>query len=132
MNKKTLKPHDAIEWTQFAPDGTEEVRTGVVWCEAPRITGYRSAWWAVPDAPRQGEPTYVYVGRASQRRRVGRLSKSGKVYLDKAGRYVDSGDLVAESHPNSRTGRPTYNVPKINLGPMTEKEVTWILKEFKQ
>ena len=102
---------ERIEWVQIDPDGTETIRTGSIWCEAPSIKAQR-AWWVIPDEPREGERSCICVMRASRRHRIGRemmvpnahLRKSIPVFYPRAGRYVDPREVYSETHPASPTG----------------------------
>lgn len=88
-----------VTWTQFEEDGTERVRTGLFWSEAPRLSGIAS-YWVVPD---DGEQTAVCVIRGFHSRR---RSWGG-------GRIIEPGEIYSETSDLTPTGSLTANVQRM-------------------
>lgn len=107
----TLKPGDPIRWTDVRPDGSEEIRTGAVWSEAPPVRSVGKAWWVLPDD--QDRPSAVLVSRASRRHTCGR-ALSGGAWQNRAGRYIDPGEYYRETDRRARTNehRTAVAIPR--------------------
>ena len=108
----TKHGHERITWAQIELTNTETPRSGSIWCPAPPVRRNR-AFWVIPDEQRSGEPSAILVVKASRRYRIGNNTPEGGEFRHVAqrGRWVDKGEMYAESHPESESGRPTYHQP---------------------
>lgn len=103
--------HELIEFVGILADGSEEVRQGFVWSQAPSVRGMK-CFWVLPltDGGWMVRPHAVAVVRASRRHRVGIVARTrtGRTrWIRGGGRFVDIGTYYTEDHDRSDTGSLT-------------------------
>lgn len=109
-----IHPGSEVVWTHFYEDGTEVVRRGTVWSDAPQVHGNCGSWWVNPDEPLDTDHyAVISVSRAwaKSRMHAGRVWESDG-WSPAGGRLIEPYEMFSEQHPHSSTGAATVMAAK--------------------
>ena len=83
----------AITWIDIESDGSERVRAGHIWSEAPKVKAMR-AFWVIAAEPEPSDPSVLPVLIANRVHRCGRALGGG--FDRRGGRVIFKGEHYSE------------------------------------